>query len=101
MCIRDRPRMAFVDLGRARQRVARMQVERHVELLALGPETAVAGVVEIDHGFSLFYLGKPVHERAAEAELLHAAHELARGAVGVLHGKSREALEAPRALAHL
>ena len=92
--------MALVDLRRARQRVARMEVERHVELLALGPEIPVAAVVEIHHRVLFFYLREPVHQRAAEAQLFHAADQLARGSVGVLHGKRREALEAPRALLH-
>src|SRR5258708_35501796 len=93
--------MALVDLRRARQRIARMQVERHVELLALGQESGVALVVEVDHRVRIADLGEAVHQGAAEAELLHAAPELARGAVGVLHGERGERLEALGPLRHL
>src|SRR6185503_20621311 len=72
----EEPRVAFVDLRCARQRVARMQVERNVQLLALRPEAAVARVVEVNHGIFFFYLGKPVDEGAAEYQLLHAPHQL-------------------------
>ena len=92
--------MARVDLRGARQRIARMQVERHVELFAFGPEAVVARIVEVDHGIDRLHLREPVHQRAAESELLHAAHELARCAVGILQGERRQPLEAVGALRH-
>src|SRR5882724_940696 len=93
--------MAFVDLRRARQRIARMQVERHVELLALRPEPGVARIIKVDRRVRIADLREAVDERAAEAELLHRARQLARRGVGILHGERGEPLEALGALRHL
>src|SRR5207248_5881852 len=45
-CRPEKPGVPFVDLGGRRQRIARMEIERHVEPLAFGPEAAVARVVQ-------------------------------------------------------
>ena len=93
--------MALIDLGVARQRIARMQIERHVEPLDRRPERPVLRQVVIDRGLRVADLRKAVDQRAAKAELLDAAFEFARRAVGVLHRQRGEALKAVRPLAHL
>src|ERR1051326_2030681 len=97
----EQPGMTVVNARVARQRVARMQVERHVEPLDHGPERPVLRQVVIGHGVGAIELRKSVDQRAAEAEFLDAALELARGEVRVLHCQRREALKSLRALDHL
>src|SRR5579883_3591076 len=97
----EQPGMALVDLRLARQRIARMQVERNVESLHRLPERPVLRQVVIDHAVGDAYLREAVDERAAEAELADAAGELARGELGVLHRQRRERLATAGALAHL
>ena len=73
----EQPGMAVVDLRVARQRIARMQIERHVEPLHRRPERPVLRQVVIDRGVVVVDLRKAVDQRAAETEFLHAALELA------------------------
>jgi hypothetical protein len=95
------PRMPAITRYLAGQRIARMQIERHAEPLDLGPERPVLRQVVIDRAVGLADLREAVHQRALEAEVLDAAHELARGGLGVLHRQRREAREAVRAAGHL
>src|SRR6202030_2785458 len=97
----EQPRVTFVDLGVARQWIARMQIERYVELFRHGPKRPVLRQVVIRRRLGIADLREAVDQRAAEAELLDAALQLARRAVGALHGERRQALEAVRSLAHL
>jgi len=66
--------------------------------MRLGPETGVALVVEVNHGIRLADLRETIDQRADEAELLHAALQLARRALRILHGEGGERAEAVGAL---
>src|SRR5580704_949611 len=79
----EQPRMAFVDLGVARQRIAWMQIERYVEFFRHGPERPVLRQVVVSRRLGIADLREAVNERAAEAELFYAALQLARRAVGI------------------
>ena len=93
--------MAFIDLGVARQRIARVQIERHVEPLDRRPERPVLRQIVIDGGVGVADLREAVDQRAAEAELLDAALEFARRDLGILHRQRGKALETVRPLGHL
>ncbi len=95
------PGMALVDLRPAGDGVARVQVEGRVQPFHGGPEIAVLRRVVIDHVLGRADLREAVDQRTAEAQVLHAALQLARGEVGVLHGQRREGLEAVRPAGHL
>ena len=94
----EQPGVPFVDLRHAGQRVARMQVERRVERGHRAPERPVLRKIVVDRRIGLVDLGKAVHIRAHEAELLHAALKLPRRRVGILHRKRGEAEEPVGAL---
>ena len=93
--------MSFVDLRPGRQRVARMQVERHVELLDRGPERPISLEVVVGRRVGIADLGEAVGERAAEAEIAHAALEFADGELRVLHRQRGERRKTVRPLRHL
>src|SRR5262245_59417575 len=63
------PRMAFVCRIPSWQRIAGMQVERHIEALYLLPERQIDRVVVVADGVRIPDLRKPVHVRPFEAEL--------------------------------
>jgi hypothetical protein len=84
------PVVALVGRDRTGQRIARMQVERHAEVRDRLPERPVLRQVVIERAVGLTGLGKAVHQRADEAELLHAARQLFRGGLRVLHRQRRK-----------
>ncbi len=95
----EQPVVPLVGADVARQRIARMQIERNVELGDGAPERPVLRQVVVDRAVGLFGLREAVHQRADKAELLDAAGQLARRLVRVLHrerGKSGEAIGALR-----
>src|SRR6185437_16554902 len=73
------PRMPFVNLRAARQRVAWMQIERNVERFDGAPERAVLGRVVIDRAIGLFDLRETIYQRATKSELLDATIEFGDG----------------------
>ena len=77
--------MAFVEFGPARQRIARVQIERHVERFHRAPERPVLRRVVIEDVLGRAGLREAVDQRADKAELLDAARELVGGGVRVLH----------------
>ena len=83
------------------QRIARMQVERHVELGDRAPEWPVLRQVVVDRAVGLFGLREAVHQRADEAELLDAAGQFAGRLLGILHRKRGKSSEAIRPLRDL
>ena len=92
--------MAFVLPGPARQRIARVQIERHVERLDRAPERPVLRQVVIGHVVRRCDLREAVDQRADQAELLDAAGELGSGGFRVLHRQRGKSGEAIGALAH-
>ena len=70
--------MAVIDFRVARQRIARMQIERHVEPLRRCPERPVLRQVVIDRHVGVADLREAIHQRAAETQLFHTALKLAR-----------------------
>ena len=93
--------MPFVDLRPGRQRVARVQVERNVELFDRGPERPIALEIVVGRGVGIADLGKAVGERAAEAEITYAAFELGNGELRILHRQRSECRKTVRPLADL
>ena len=94
----EQPVVPLVGADRAGQRIARMQVERHVEVGDGLPERPVLRQVVVERAVGAAGLREAVHQRADEAELLDAARQLARRFIRVLHRQRREAREAIRAL---
>ena len=93
--------MALVDARVGRQRVARVQVERHVERRDRRPERPVSLKVVIDRPVDALDFGKAVHQGALEAQLPHAALQLAGSHVRILHGQRGQRLEPVRPLGDL
>ncbi len=92
--------MAFVELAPARQRIARVQIERHAERFHRFPERPVFRQVVIEHVLRRAALREAVDQRADHAELLDAARQLGGGRFRVLHRQRGESGKARRALAH-
>src|SRR5205823_13932294 len=78
----EQPGMALINLA-ARQRIARMQIKRHIEPLDHGPERPILRQVVIDDVVRTAPLRETVDQRAAKAKVLDATLELARGAVRI------------------
>ena len=76
------------------ERVARVEVDRDVELGDRRPEVPVARIVEVDDRVLVVDLGEAVDEGTDEAEVADRAGELLRRGVRILHGKSGERGEA-------
>ena len=93
--------MTLVDLRVARQRITRVQVKRHIETFHRRPERPILRQVVIDGCFSVVDLREAIDQRAAKAELLHAALEFTRRARRILHRQCRKSLKPVRPLAHL
>ena len=70
------PGMAGIETRVARQRAARMQIERHVEPLDRRPERPVLRQVVVDRVVGIADLREAVDQRALEAELLDRALKL-------------------------
>ena len=88
------PLRAFIDAGIGFERIARVQIERHVELLHHRPERPVLRQVVVDDGVGIADLREAVDQHALEAEVAHAAVKLADRQIGILHRQGGEALEA-------
>src|SRR5689334_310185 len=97
----EEPGMAVIDLAVARQRIARMQIERHVEPFDHGPERPKLRQIVVNDFVRSAGLRETVDQRAAKAKLLDAAFELARRAFGVLHRQRRQSLKSIGALGDL
>ncbi len=97
----EQPVMAFVHFRPARQRVARVQIERHVERLDRAPERPVLRQVVIEHGVRRAGLGKAVDQRADKAELLDAARQFRGSGLRVLHRQRGKGGKAAGALGAL
>src|SRR3974390_931314 len=85
----QQPGMAFVDLAVARQRIARMQIERYIKPLDRRPERPILRQVVMDNFVAIAGLRETVDQRAAEAKILDATLELPRRAIGILHRQRR------------
>src|SRR5262249_7080763 len=70
------PGMTLVYFAIAWQRIARVQIERHIEPLHRRPERPISRQIVIDNVFAV--LRETVDQRATKAKLLHTALELAR-----------------------
>ena len=97
----EQPGMAFVLLGPARQRIARMQIERHVERLDRAPERPVLRQIVIGHVIRRCRLREAVDQRTDKPEFLDAARELSGRSFRILHRQRGEGGEATGALAHV
>ena len=85
------PGMAVIEPAPARQRVARVQIERHVELLHRAPERPVLRQIVIEHVVRRAGLREAVDQRADEAELLDAAGQFGAAASGSCIGRAAKA----------
>ena len=97
----EQPRMPGIDLRILRRRVARVEIERDVQPCEFGPERAVHRQIVIERFGTVGAIGKPVHQRAAKAQIGDAARCLACGGVGILHRQCGEALEPVRSAGDL
>src|SRR6476659_9775170 len=88
------PAVPLVDLGMLRQRVAWMQIERHVQLFYRLPERPVLLLVVVSDGVCIAYLRKSVGQRANHAEILYAALQLSGSESGILEWESGQASKA-------
>ena len=93
--------MTFVDFRVTWQRIARMQIKRHVQALHRRPERPELRQVVIDRCVGVINLRKTVDQRAPKTKLLHAAFEFSRRPGGVLHRQRGQALKAVWPPAHL
>ena len=94
------PAVSFVYLGMLRQRIAGVQVERHVELFLNFPEWPILFLVVVGDGVGVTHLRKPVGECADHAEILDAALQLSGGEIGVLQRQCGDCLKAIGLLAY-
>src|SRR5690348_13159638 len=95
------PRVSLVYLAVARQRIARMQIERHIEPLDRRPERPILRQVVMDNFVCIAGLREAVDQRSAETKLLDATLELPRRAIGILHRQRGQSLKSIGPLGHL
>ncbi len=93
--------MAVVEFRPARQRIARVQIERNVERLDRAPERPVLREIVVGDVLRRSDLRKAIDQRADHSEFLDAAGELGDGGVRILHRQSGKGGETIGAFAHL
>ena len=96
----QQPVVSFVDLRVLRQRIARVQIERHVELFLNRPERPVLFLIVIGDRVGVAHLRESVGERADHAEILDAALQLLGREIWILQRQGGEGAEAIGLLAH-
>ena len=78
--------MPVVGLPSARNRIPRVQVERHVETFQLFPERPVWLSIEIDGRLHFMHLRKTIDQYAFEAECLDGSMQFLDSGIWILHG---------------
>src|SRR5215467_10540078 len=97
----EQPVVPFVGGNRVGKRVTGMEIERNIEFGDRPPERSVLREIVVQRTVRGSGLREAIYQRANEAELLHAARQLPRGFLRILHGKSSKTPEAVRLLCNL
>src|SRR5262249_3552684 len=90
----EQPVVLFVVGNLVGKRVTGMAIDRTIEFRDRPPARAVLWEIVVQRTVRGSGLREAIYQRANEAELLHAARQLPRGFLRILHGESGKTPEA-------